>query len=100
MLLYPAMKDLLKNVPSRYLLVNLVAARARKISSLAEQEGIHLEEKPVTMAIEEVANGTLRLDNAQVSDGSADSETAEDTAPAEESGQSEAQVEPAQTMGE
>ena len=32
MLLYPPMKDLLKNVPSRYMLVNVVANRARKIS--------------------------------------------------------------------
>ncbi|HJH62017.1 MAG TPA: DNA-directed RNA polymerase subunit omega [Firmicutes bacterium] len=66
MLLYPAMKDLLKNVPSRYLLVNLVAARARKISSLAEQEGLPLEEKPVTMAIQEVAEGILRPETAQI----------------------------------
>ncbi len=69
MLLYPAMKDLLKNVPSRYLLVNLVAARARKISSQAEQDGIHLEEKPVTLAIQEVANDTLGLETAETADG-------------------------------
>lgn len=68
MLLYPAMKDLLKNVPSRYLLVNLVASRARKISSEAEREGIHLEEKPVTIAIEEVANGMLRPETAEFSE--------------------------------
>ena len=35
MLLYPPMKDLLKNIPSRYMLVNVVANRARKISSEA-----------------------------------------------------------------
>lgn len=79
MLLYPAMKDLLKNVPSRYLLVNLVAARARKISSQAEQEGIHLEEKPVTLAIQEVANGTLRLETAEVTCGAPDEEKEEDS---------------------
>ena len=62
MLLYPAMKDLLKNIPSRYLLVNIVAARARKISNEAEQDSIPLTEKPVTLAVREVASGALRID--------------------------------------
>ena len=30
MMLYPAMSELLKQVPSRYQLVNVVAARARR----------------------------------------------------------------------
>ncbi len=62
MLLYPPMKTLLKNVPSRYLLVNMVASRARRISSEAEMDGISLEEKPVSMAVQEVADGLLRYD--------------------------------------
>lgn len=62
MLLYPAMKDLLKNVPSRYMLVNLVANRARKISNEAELSGVPLTEKPVTLAVREVASGELRID--------------------------------------
>ena len=65
MLLYPPMKDLLKNVPSRYMLVNVVANRARKISSEAEQRGIPLTEKPVTLAIREVASGALRIDGME-----------------------------------
>ena len=32
MMLYPAMKDLLDKVPSRYELVNVVACRARSIA--------------------------------------------------------------------
>lgn len=64
MLLYPPMKELLKNVPSRYLLVNMVASRARKISSEAEVDGISLDEKPVSMAVQEVADGLLRYDEA------------------------------------
>ena len=36
MLLYPPIKELLSQVPSRYMLVNLVASRARKLSSEAE----------------------------------------------------------------
>lgn len=33
MMLYPPMKDLLKEIPSRYMLVNVVAQRARQIAS-------------------------------------------------------------------
>ena len=50
---------LLKNVESRYLLVNLVAQRARQIASEAEELQEELPEKPVTMAIKEVARGEL-----------------------------------------
>ena len=66
MLLYPAMKDLLKNVPSRYLLVNVVAHRARTIANEADANRISLEDKTVTLAIREVADGTLTIDNAPV----------------------------------
>ena len=57
MMLYPAMNELLDQVPSRYQLVNVVAARARKIASTAEQEGTMLEDKPVSIAIREIAAG-------------------------------------------
>ena len=59
MMLYPAMKDLLKKVPSRYQLVNVVAHRARQIASEAEMTGEPLDEKPVSIAIHEVAEGKL-----------------------------------------
>ena len=62
MMLYPAMTTLNKNVPNRYLLVNVVARRARQIAEAAEAEGTHLTEKPVTQAIREVANGELTAD--------------------------------------
>lgn len=65
MLLYPPMNDLLKNVPSRYMLVNLVANRARKISSESEQSGVSLDDKPVTLAIREVASGALRIEGLE-----------------------------------
>lgn len=58
-MLYPPMSDLLKNIPSRYLLVNVVARRARKIAEEAESRGEMLEDKPVTLAIREVADGKL-----------------------------------------
>jgi len=58
-MLYPPVADLLKNVDSRYLLVNVVAQRARTIAEEAEINQEELEEKPVTMAIWEVADGKL-----------------------------------------
>ena len=58
-MLYPPVADLLKNVDSRYLLVNVVAQRARQIAANAEEMQEELPEKPVTMAIREVADGKL-----------------------------------------
>ena len=48
MMLYPAMSKLNSHVPNRYMLVNVVARRARQIA-----------EKPVTLAIHEVADGKI-----------------------------------------
>ncbi|MDD6200379.1 MAG: DNA-directed RNA polymerase subunit omega [Firmicutes bacterium] len=58
-MLYPPVADLLKHVESRYLLVNLVAHRARQIAAEAEEFQEELPEKPVTLAIQEVAEGKL-----------------------------------------
>ena len=58
-MLYPPVADLLKNVDSRYLLVNVVAQRARQIAYEAETLKEELPDKPVTMAIREVAAGEL-----------------------------------------
>ena len=58
-MLYPPVADLLKNVDSRYLLVNVVAQRARQIAFEAEALQEELPEKPVTLAIREVAAGEL-----------------------------------------
>lgn len=58
-MLYPPVADLLKSVESRYLLVNVVAQRARQISEEAETYHEELTEKPVTLAIREVAEGRL-----------------------------------------
>lgn len=61
MMLYPAMSTLLEHVPSRYMLVNVVAQRARQIAQTAEDEGYPLSEKPVTLAIREVADGVVSV---------------------------------------
>ena len=58
-MLYPPVADLLKNMNSRYLLVNVVAQRARQIAEEAEKYQEELTEKPVTLAIREVAEGKL-----------------------------------------
>ena len=59
MMLYPAMNKLTSYVPNRYMLVNVVARRARQIAEMAEETGELLTEKPVTLAINEVAEGKL-----------------------------------------
>lgn len=59
MMLYPAMSKLNSYIPNRYMLVNVVARRARQIAEEAETAGTRLDEKPVTLAIHEVADGKL-----------------------------------------
>ena len=41
------------------MLVNVVALRARQIADDAEEAGVQLDEKPVTLAIQEVADGKI-----------------------------------------
>ena len=59
MMLYPAMSKLNSHIPNRYMLVNVVALRARQIAEDAEDAGVQLGEKPVTLAIHEVADGKI-----------------------------------------
>ena len=59
MMLYPAMNKLKSHIPNRYMLVNVVALRARQIADDAEEAGVQLDEKPGTLAIHEVADGKL-----------------------------------------
>ena len=61
MMLYPPVADLVNKVGSRYALVNLVAKRARNISSDAEKNGEPLTKKAVSSAIEEVYTGKLTV---------------------------------------
>ena len=66
MMLYHAMNKLTANVPNRYLLVNVVARRARQIAQQAEDIGEKLTEKPVTLSIQEVADGKISVSAADV----------------------------------
>ena len=63
MMLYPAMSILNSYIPNRYMLVTVVARRARQIAEDADRMGMHLEEKPVTIAINEVAAGKLNAES-------------------------------------
>ena len=61
-----AMNKRTANVPNRFLLVNVVARRARQIARQAEDLGEKLDVKPVTLAIQEVADGKISVDAADV----------------------------------
>ena len=65
MMLYPPVAELAKKAGSRYQLVNLVARRARAIAEEAEANEEPLDEKPVTMAIDEVYAGKLKIIHSQ-----------------------------------
>ena len=56
-LLYPSMSELLKKIDSRYLLVNVVAHRAREIADQADEAGDILDKKPVSLALDEISEG-------------------------------------------
>ena len=60
-MLYPSLASLLKQVDSRYRLVNIIARRARDISAINEGYDDVDYEKPVSKAIEEIAAGKLRV---------------------------------------
>ena len=60
MMLYPSLSKQLEKVPSRYMLVNVLAYRAREISAAAEEAGEPLPEKAVSIAIDELASGKLK----------------------------------------
>lgn len=60
MMLYPSMAELLEKVDSRYLLVNVIAKRARELSSEGSDTDIG-EEKAVSAAIKEIAEGKIEV---------------------------------------
>lgn len=60
-MLYPSLASMLKHVNSRYLLVNIIAKRARDISNMNSGYDDFDFDKPVSQAIEEIAAGELRV---------------------------------------
>ena len=67
-MLRPSMSQILKPGESYYAFVVAVARKAREIASDAEEEHFCLAEKPVTMAINEVAEGKLSRPDEAVQD--------------------------------
>lgn len=57
----PDLSGVLSNHLSRYSLVRATANRAREISEEAEEEGVILVEKPVSIAIDEIVNGEYKI---------------------------------------
>ena len=60
-MLNPPMKTLIEKAGNRYLLVNLAAKRARDIAVDAEITGEILDEKPVKLALDEIADGSIKV---------------------------------------
>ncbi len=57
----PDLRKVLANNKSRYSLVTAVAKRAREISSEAQENGEILNEKPVSIALDEIINGQYEV---------------------------------------
>ena len=62
MMLYPPMADLVDKVGSRYMLVNVVAHRARQLAIKEEDPELATGKKPVSGAIDEVFTGKLTIE--------------------------------------
>ena len=74
MMLYPPVADLVDKVGSRYQLVNVLAQRARAISAECDAKGEPLDEKAVSIAINEVYAGKLTVNTKSVSGNESDTE--------------------------
>ena len=57
----PDLRNVLKNRTSRYSLVTAIAKRAREISSDAQENGEILNEKPVSIALDEIIAGEFEV---------------------------------------
>ena len=62
-MLYPPMSQLLSKINSRYLLVNVVAKRSRDLAENALRDKEPLEDKPVSMAVNQLADGKFTIVN-------------------------------------
>ena len=67
MMLYPAIGELEKVTHSRYALVIITAKRARQLLEASETNKIPLSDKPVKLAIQDIASGkvTYKLEDSR-----------------------------------
>lgn len=64
-MLYPAVSELEKVSESRYALVIMAAKRARQIAAQAEADEVELTDKPVKLAITDIANGKVAIKTSE-----------------------------------
>lgn len=57
----PDLTEVLEKYESRYSLVAATAKRAREIAAEAEEDGIILDEKPVSLALDEIIAGKINI---------------------------------------
>lgn len=57
----PDLRNVLKNHTSRYSLVTAIAKRAREISADAQEKGEILNDKPVSIALDEIITGEFEV---------------------------------------
>ncbi len=57
----PDLRDVLKNRTSRYSLVTAIAKRAREISIDAQENEEILNDKPVSIALDEIISGKFEV---------------------------------------
>lgn len=60
MMLYPDINELEKVAKSRYALVIVTAKRARQLLEASEANKMQLEDKPVKLAIHDIASGKVK----------------------------------------
>ena len=97
-MLDPSMGELKAHINNRYLLVNVTAQLAREISQKAEEEELTLDNKPVTIALHEIADGEVVLvkDTPKESNEEETKETSEDLERAESVAVSEEETDSAE----
>lgn len=62
----PDLRNVLKSNVSRYSLVTAVAKRAREIALAAEENNEILDEKPVSLALDEIISGKVEIVEPEV----------------------------------
>ena len=68
MMLYPAINDLEKVTHNRYAIVIITAKRARQLLEQSENNKVPLSDKPVKLAIEDIASGKVRCKSVTEND--------------------------------
>lgn len=63
----PDLTEVLEKYDSRYSLVSATAKRAREIAAQAEENGDILEEKPVSLALDEIIAGKIGIVEPEIS---------------------------------